>query len=71
MLEEKRKNTKFHAGQPSATLVIFGLLQRSVIRHPVVTTYLLKNNTELTLVELSKMENECKSTICILLGVLK
>lgn len=62
---------KFHPGQPTSTLTTAGLLERSVIRYPVVRTRLLKNNAEPTLGQFSKMKNEHKSTICVLVGVFK
>lgn len=69
MLEGEK--IKFNPGQPTSTLTTAGLLERSVIRYPVVRTRLLKENAEPTLGQFSKMKNERKSTICILVGVFK
>lgn len=65
------KKIKFHPDQPISTLATAGLLERSVIRCPVAGTHSLKNDAESTLGQFSKLKNERKSTICVLVGVFK
>lgn len=66
-----RGKKKFHPNQPTSTLATARLLERNVIKCPAVRTQLLKNNTEPTLGQFSKMKNQCKSTICVLVGISK
>lgn len=54
-----------------STLATAGLSERNVIKCPVVRTHFLKNNIEPTLEQFSKMKNEQKCTICILVDVFK
>lgn len=68
---KKKKKGKFHPDLPTSTLATAGLSERNVIRCPEIRTYFSKTNIVPTPGQFSKMKNEHKCTICILVGLFK